>query len=197
MHHPRMCSSLIAGFAAAYLLSKASTSHTWSTAGFLFCTWLVGLVQTASQSVLKDAHYAADHKEIVITILLLGGPLGAIQTAWILHLPVQRLHSVQTTVGRQLIPVSKLSRRVYQFGAVSHINQQDFTVWICQGQEKAQNQGKRDQDVVVGIQGTYFVHCEPLSTTWDNGVNSSPLKRVLSNPSGGAALRSMLYVASC
>ena len=122
LHHPRMCSSLIAGFAAAYLLSKASTSHTWSTAGFLFCTWLVGLVQTASQSVLKDAQYVADHPWIYVAILLLGEPLGAIQTAWILHLPVQRLDSVQTTVGRQLIPVSKLGRRVYQFGAVSHID---------------------------------------------------------------------------
>lgn len=117
-----MCSSLIAGFAAAYLLSKASTSHTWSTAGFLFCTWLVGLVQTASQSVLNDARYGADNTWIVVAIMMLAEPLGAIQTAWILHLPVQRLDSVQTTVGRQLIPVSKLGRRVYQFGAVSHID---------------------------------------------------------------------------
>ena len=148
LHHPRMCSSLIAGFAAAYLLSKASTSHTWSTAGFLFCTWLVGLVQTASHGVFK--YYVADHPEIVMAIVLLSGPLGAIQTAWTLHLPVQRLDSVQTTVGHQLIPVSKLSRRVYQFGAVSHIDQQDFIVWICQGQEKAQNQGGRIKMLLWG-----------------------------------------------
>lgn len=31
---------------------------------------------------------------------------------------------------------------------------------------------------VVGIQGTYFVHCEPLSRIWDNGMNSTPVKRV-------------------
>ncbi|CAE7807280.1 mycA, partial [Symbiodinium sp. CCMP2456] len=38
--------SIIPGLAGMYLCSRASTKHSLSTAGFLLCTWILGLVQT-------------------------------------------------------------------------------------------------------------------------------------------------------
>ena len=117
-----MCSSLVAGFAGAHLFNRASSSNSRSTAGFLFCTWAVGLVQTGQQGVLKGAHGFTDVLATVLAIIvLLSGPLLAIQTVWILYLPVERLESLQTTAGHKLIPVPNMKRRVFQFGAVPQL----------------------------------------------------------------------------
>jgi len=51
-------------------------------------------------------------------LLILSGPLAAVQTCWILYLPLERLESLQTTAGCQLIPVPNMKRRVLQFCAV-------------------------------------------------------------------------------
>eukprot|EP00438_Fugacium_kawagutii_P001740 Skav219921 [mRNA] locus=scaffold2006:164192:166462:- [translate_table: standard] len=104
-----MCSSLVAGFAGAHLWSRASTPNSRSTAGFLFCTWAVGLVQTGQQSVLGPATELSENMDaeswLLVVIVLLAGPLRAIQVVWILYLPLQRLESLQQTAGREIIPV--------------------------------------------------------------------------------------------
>mmetsp|Transcript_24519 Transcript_24519/g.40026 ORF Transcript_24519/g.40026 Transcript_24519/m.40026 type:complete len:786 (-) Transcript_24519:392-2749(-) len=112
-----ICSSLVAGFAGAHLFNRASTSNSRSTAGFLFCTWLVGLFETAEHYLLTKGIEEMD-TSFVGVLLILSAPLAAVQTCWILYLPLERLESLQTTAGCQLIPVPNMKRRVLQFCAV-------------------------------------------------------------------------------
>lgn len=120
-----MCSSLVAGFAGAHLWSRASTPNARSTAGFLFITWGVGLVQTGQQSVLAHASINENmdaESWFLVVIVLLAGPLMGLQAVWILYLPLQRLESLQQTAGREIIPVPNLKNRVFQFGADSQLD---------------------------------------------------------------------------
>lgn len=116
----RICSSLVAGFAGAHLFNRASTSNSRSTAGFLFCTWLVGLFETGEHFLLTKGLAQMDGSFVGV-LLILSGPLAAVQTCWILYLPLERLESLQTTAGCQLIPVPNMKRRVLQFCAVPQL----------------------------------------------------------------------------
>lgn len=109
-----MCSSLVAGFAGAFLLGRASTWHAKSTAGFLLCTWAVGLAQTTQQGPEGYLQYVNQNA----IGALVESFLRAIQIVWLLYLPLQRLESLQSTASHEFIPVQQLKRRVWRAGGV-------------------------------------------------------------------------------
>ena len=111
-----MCSSWVAGFAGAFILSRASTWHAKSTAGFLLCTWAVGLSQTTQQGT-KLEDYLADVNSMPVGALV-EAFLRAIQIVWLLYLPLQRLESLQSTASHEFIAVQQLKRRVWWAGLV-------------------------------------------------------------------------------
>ncbi|CAE7405726.1 mycA, partial [Symbiodinium necroappetens] len=101
--------TMVPGWAAVYLCARASTSHAWSTAGFLFCTWALGLklvVETSCNfnSVAMNAAWS------VVSMAI-----DAVQQTWLVALSAHRLHSLQSSAGHQFFP--NLMARAYCAGA--------------------------------------------------------------------------------
>mmetsp|Transcript_28826 Transcript_28826/g.67887 ORF Transcript_28826/g.67887 Transcript_28826/m.67887 type:complete len:716 (-) Transcript_28826:42-2189(-) len=95
--------SIIPGLAGMYLCSRASTKHSLSTAGFLLCTWILGLVQTdgiQDMEMIYEGRGRAQWR----TSLLANELLHPVQDVLLILLSVQRLSSLQSSAGHAFIP---------------------------------------------------------------------------------------------
>ncbi|CAE7215862.1 unnamed protein product, partial [Symbiodinium microadriaticum] len=95
--------SIIPGLAGMYLCSRASTKHSLSTAGFLLCTWILGLVQTDGiqdmEMVYEDRGRSQWKRSLLANELL-----HPVQDILLILLSVQRLSKLQTSAGHDFIP---------------------------------------------------------------------------------------------
>lgn len=105
---PVFC-TMVPGWAAVYLCARASTSHAWSTAGFLFCTWALGLRLVVAASFNSNS-VAMNAAGSVVSIAI-----GAVQQTWLVSLSAHRLHSLQRSAGHQFFP--NLMARAYRVAA--------------------------------------------------------------------------------
>ncbi|CAE7227215.1 unnamed protein product [Symbiodinium natans] len=115
-----MSCAMVPGFAGSYLCSRASSKHSLSTAGFLLCTWLLGLVQA---DAIQDMETMLT--STLAASLLVNEILHPIQDVWLILLSVQRLSRLQKSAGHEFIPHLKQLFRVvgavYIFGQVGSV----------------------------------------------------------------------------
>ncbi|CAE7793281.1 RPS13, partial [Symbiodinium sp. CCMP2456] len=101
--------TMVPGCAAVYLCARASTSHTWSTAGFFFCTWAVGL------GTVVDVSFNSNSVAMNTAVSVVCNALYLVQQTWLVSLSAHRLHSLQRSAGHQFFP--NVMARAYCVGA--------------------------------------------------------------------------------